>query len=63
MRDLQSLDWVVKLRKERGLLPAVRLAGAFIMSSQGKQYAICNEHFESIRPAALRRWVELLGAI
>ena len=29
-------DWLVKLRKERGLLEAVRLAGAFIMSSQGK---------------------------
>jgi tetratricopeptide (TPR) repeat protein len=30
-------DWLVKLRKERGLLDSVRLAGAFIMSSQGKQ--------------------------
>jgi CHAT domain-containing protein len=30
-------DWLVKLRKERGLLDAVRLAGPFIMSSQGKQ--------------------------
>ena len=30
-------DWLVKLRKERGLLPAVQLAGPFIMSSQGKQ--------------------------
>ena len=30
-------DWLVKLRKERGLLPAVQSAGAFIMSSQGKQ--------------------------
>jgi CHAT domain-containing protein len=30
-------NWLVKLRKERGLLAAVRLAGAFIMSSQGKQ--------------------------
>jgi tetratricopeptide (TPR) repeat protein len=29
-------DWLVKLRKERGLLQAVRLAGPFIMSSQGK---------------------------
>ena len=29
-------DWLVKLRKERGLLPAVQLAGPFIMSSQGK---------------------------
>jgi tetratricopeptide (TPR) repeat protein len=29
-------DWLLKLRKERGLLPAVQLAGAFIMSSQGK---------------------------
>lgn len=28
-------DWLVKLRKEHGLLAAVRLAGAFIMSSQG----------------------------
>jgi len=30
-------DWLVKLRKERGLLEAVQLAGPFIMSSQGKQ--------------------------
>ncbi|PWT77763.1 MAG: kinesin [Acidobacteria bacterium] len=30
-------DWLVKLRKERRLLDAVRLAGPFIMSSQGKQ--------------------------
>jgi len=30
-------DWLVKLRKERGLLQAVQLAGPFIMSSQGKQ--------------------------
>jgi len=29
-------DWLVKLRKERGLLDAVRLAGPFIMSSQGR---------------------------
>ena len=29
-------DWLVKLRKERGLLPAVQLAGPFIMSSQGR---------------------------
>ena len=29
-------DWLVKLRKQRGLQNAVRLAGAFIMSSQGK---------------------------
>jgi tetratricopeptide (TPR) repeat protein/CHAT domain-containing protein len=29
-------DWLVKLRKQRGLLEAVRLAGPFIMSSQGK---------------------------
>jgi tetratricopeptide (TPR) repeat protein len=29
-------DWLVKLRKERGLLPSVQLAGAFIMNSQGK---------------------------
>jgi CHAT domain-containing protein len=29
-------DWLVKLHKERGLLPAVQLAGPFIMSSQGK---------------------------
>ena len=28
--------WLVKLRKELGLLAAVRLAGPFIMSSQGK---------------------------
>ena len=29
-------DWLIKLRKERGLLQAVQLAGPFIMSSQGK---------------------------
>ncbi|HYR21739.1 MAG TPA: tetratricopeptide repeat protein [Chthoniobacterales bacterium] len=29
-------DWLVKLRKEHGLIDAVRLAGPFIMSSQGK---------------------------
>ncbi len=29
-------DWLVKLRKEKGLLAAVRPAGPFIMSSQGK---------------------------
>jgi CHAT domain-containing protein/Tfp pilus assembly protein PilF len=29
-------NWLVKLRKERGLLQAVQLAGPFIMSSQGK---------------------------
>ena len=28
-------DWLVKLRRERGLQAAVQLAGAFIMSSQG----------------------------
>jgi tetratricopeptide (TPR) repeat protein len=28
-------NWLMKLRKERGLLQAVRLAGPFIMSSQG----------------------------
>jgi CHAT domain-containing protein len=28
--------WLVKTRKEKGLLAAVRLAGPFIMSSQGK---------------------------
>ena len=36
LADVQH-DWLVKLRKERGLLDAVRLAGPFIMSSQGKQ--------------------------
>jgi tetratricopeptide (TPR) repeat protein/CHAT domain-containing protein len=29
-------DWLVKIRKEHGLTQAVRLAGPFIMSSQGK---------------------------
>jgi CHAT domain-containing protein/TolA-binding protein len=29
-------DWLVKLRKEKGLLAAMRLAGPFIMSSQGR---------------------------
>ena len=36
LADVQR-DWLVKLRKERGLLAAVNLAGPFIMSSQGKQ--------------------------
>jgi tetratricopeptide (TPR) repeat protein len=36
LADVQR-DWLLKLRKERGLLPAVNLAGPFIMSSQGKQ--------------------------
>ncbi len=35
LADVQR-DWLVKLRKEHGLLEAVRLAGPFIMSSQGK---------------------------
>jgi CHAT domain-containing protein len=35
LADVQR-DWLVKLRKERGLLDAVRLAGPFIMSSLGK---------------------------
>ena len=30
-------DWLVKRRKEGGLLPAVQPASPFIMSSQGKQ--------------------------
>jgi tetratricopeptide (TPR) repeat protein len=34
LADVQR-DWLVKLRKERGLLGAVKLAGPFIMSSQG----------------------------
>ncbi|MCX7826955.1 MAG: hypothetical protein N2689_15585, partial [Verrucomicrobiae bacterium] len=29
-------DWLVKLRRERGLHAAVRLAGPFILSSQGQ---------------------------
>ncbi|MEO6786663.1 MAG: hypothetical protein ABI318_11065 [Chthoniobacteraceae bacterium] len=29
-------DWLVKLRKDKGLLEAVRLAGPFIMNSQSK---------------------------
>lgn len=29
-------DWLVKLRKERGLQLAVQLAGPFIMNSQGR---------------------------
>lgn len=28
-------DWLIRLRKERGLKTAVRLAGAYVMSSQG----------------------------
>jgi CHAT domain-containing protein/tetratricopeptide (TPR) repeat protein len=35
LADVQR-DWLVKLRKQKGLLVAVRLAGPFIMSSQGK---------------------------
>jgi CHAT domain-containing protein len=35
LADVQG-SWLVKLRKERGLLQAVRLAGPFIMSSQSK---------------------------
>ena len=35
LSDVQR-DWLVKLRKDRGLAYAVRLAGPFIMSSQGK---------------------------
>ena len=35
LADVQC-DWLVRLRKERGLQTAVRLAGPFIMSSQGK---------------------------
>jgi tetratricopeptide (TPR) repeat protein len=31
-----QLDWLLKIRKEHGLAQAVRLAGPFIMSSQGK---------------------------
>jgi len=34
LADVQR-DWLVRLRKERGLQAAVRLAGPFIMSSQG----------------------------
>ena len=34
LSDVQR-DWLVRLRKERGLQAAVRLAGPFIMSSQG----------------------------
>ena len=29
-------DWLVKLRNDQGLIQAVKLAGPFIMSSQGK---------------------------
>src|SRR4029453_13663823 len=38
-------DWLVKLRKERGLLEAVRFAGPFIMSSQGKQKKLKKNSF------------------
>jgi CHAT domain-containing protein len=34
LADVQR-DWLVKLRKARGLVEAVRIAGPFIMSSQG----------------------------
>src|SRR5437899_7220220 len=36
LADVQR-DWLLKLRKEHGLIDAVRLAGPFIMSSQGRQ--------------------------
>jgi len=29
-------DWLVKLRKEKGLAQSINLAGPFIMNSQGK---------------------------
>jgi tetratricopeptide (TPR) repeat protein len=35
LADVQR-DWLIKLRKEHGLVQAVGLAGPFIMSSQGK---------------------------
>src|SRR5262249_53310723 len=35
LADVQR-DWLVRLRKERGLAEAVRLAGPFIMSSRGQ---------------------------
>ena len=35
LADVQR-DWLVRLRKERGLAEAVRLAGPFIMTSQGR---------------------------
>ncbi|MEO8071323.1 MAG: hypothetical protein ABI652_07960, partial [Acidobacteriota bacterium] len=35
LADVQR-HWLVKLRKEEGLLHSVNLAGPFIMSSQGK---------------------------
>lgn len=52
-----SRDWLVKLRKERGLLDAVRLAGPFIMSSQGKQWGLLGEsgHKEFLSAASVGR--------
>jgi CHAT domain-containing protein len=35
LADVQR-DWLVRLRKQKGLLYAVEHAGAFIMSSQGR---------------------------
>jgi CHAT domain-containing protein len=35
LADVQR-DWLIKIRNMRGLAQAVRLAGPFIMSSQGK---------------------------
>ena len=37
LADVQR-DWLIKLRKERGLAEAVRIAGPFILSSQGRQF-------------------------
>ena len=34
LADVQR-DWLVRLRKKRGLAEAVRIAGPFIMNSQG----------------------------
>jgi len=34
LADIQR-DWLVKLRKEHGLVSAVRNAGPFILTSQG----------------------------
>jgi len=36
LADVQR-EWLVKLRKDKGLLTAVNRAGAFIMSSQGRE--------------------------
>ena len=45
-------DWLVKLRKEQGLVSAVNLAGPFIMSSQGSPDLIARPSVRASSPLA-----------